>query len=224
LEVEKAMKRTTLSIILIVTFLCSTASATTLYTNETGWYRDGGAFNTTATPLQHAVDNATSGDSVYVWNGSYTESAVDIATASITVEGESKTVTHINSNFGISNNYVTLKNFSCAGDLMLQGDNAVITNTSFRSAWFYTVNNATFSNTELTDETWLDFTTNSFFDNNEFFGVLMNHENTDNTFTYNTFNPSHLSNISLWSISSLTMNNTFSNRWGEKQHIHRHNV
>jgi len=121
LEVEKAMKRTTLSIILIVTFLCSTASATTLYTNETGWYRDGGAFNTTATPLQHAVDNATSGDSVYVWNGSYTESAVDIATDSITVEGESKTVTHINSNFGISNtDYVTLKNFNCAGDVVLQ--------------------------------------------------------------------------------------------------------
>lgn len=41
--------------------------------NETDWWRDGGAFNASSTPIQHAVDNAIAGDSIYVYNGSYTE-------------------------------------------------------------------------------------------------------------------------------------------------------
>jgi hypothetical protein len=214
MEVEKTMKLKILSIILIATFLCSTASATTLYANETGWYHSGGAFNTTATPIQHAVDNATSGDTVYVWNGSYTESVVYIATASITVEGESKTVTNINSDFGISNtDYVTLKNFNCAGSVSLQSgsDHAVITNAFFKSALFMTANNITFSNNELTNgELSLWGVTNSFFDNNEFVGVLLLNSAADNTFTSNTFNPCSLLDIGLRSISSSNINNTFS--------------
>lgn len=211
------MRVRVIALLIVAVMMCGMAHAgTTLYVNETGWYRSGGAFNTTSTPIQHAVDNATAGDTVYVWNGSYTEAGegIDISTASITVEGESKTVTHIDSDFIIVNtDYVTLKNFSCTEDLDLQSgsDNAVITNTSFRSTTFWTVNNATFSNNELTlSDLFLNEVTNSFFDNNEFFGVLMLNSNTDNIFTSNIFNPSP-DNINLKSYDSSNMNNTFSN-------------
>ena len=39
--------------------------------SETGWYRAGGAFNASGMPIQHAIDNATAGDSIYVYSSSY---------------------------------------------------------------------------------------------------------------------------------------------------------
>ena len=41
--------------------------------NETGWWRAGGDFNASNTPIQHAIDNATEGDTVIVHNGTYGE-------------------------------------------------------------------------------------------------------------------------------------------------------
>ncbi len=41
--------------------------------NQTGWWRDGGAFNASGTPIQAAIDSATDGDTICVWNGSYIE-------------------------------------------------------------------------------------------------------------------------------------------------------
>ena len=37
--------------------------------NETGWWRDGGAFNPSNTPIQHAINNATVGDTICVKDG-----------------------------------------------------------------------------------------------------------------------------------------------------------
>ena len=45
--------------------------------NETGWWRDGGAFNSCGTPLQAAIDNATAGALICVTDGTYTEN-VDV--------------------------------------------------------------------------------------------------------------------------------------------------
>jgi hypothetical protein len=45
--------------------------------NETGWWRDGGTFNASNTPIHHAIDNATVGDTICVKNGTYNEN-VDV--------------------------------------------------------------------------------------------------------------------------------------------------
>jgi parallel beta-helix repeat protein len=41
--------------------------------SQTGWWRDGGAFNASGTPIQAAIDSATDGDTICMWNGSYSE-------------------------------------------------------------------------------------------------------------------------------------------------------
>ena len=41
--------------------------------SQTGWWRDGGAFNASGTPIQAAIDSATDGDTICVWNGRYSE-------------------------------------------------------------------------------------------------------------------------------------------------------
>jgi parallel beta-helix repeat protein len=47
----------------------SVASATDIYVNETGWWID--VFNESSTPIQSAVNNATSGDTIIVAVGTY---------------------------------------------------------------------------------------------------------------------------------------------------------
>ena len=58
---------------LISVVVIGTASAADVYVNETGWWNAGGAFNANDTPIQAAVTDAEIGDSIFVWNGSYTE-------------------------------------------------------------------------------------------------------------------------------------------------------
>ena len=62
----------TLVLALLLLF-CGTASATQLYVTETGWWSAGGAFNVDDTPIPAAVNGADVGDTIFVWNGSYTE-------------------------------------------------------------------------------------------------------------------------------------------------------
>jgi len=58
--------------------------------NETGWWRDGGTFNASATPIQDAVDNATGGDTICVKDGLYHEN-VDVSVAHLTIQSENGT-------------------------------------------------------------------------------------------------------------------------------------
>ena len=51
------------------------AAAEQLYVNEDGWWRDGGAFNASTAPIQAAVDAASVGDAIYVYNGPTTKVA-----------------------------------------------------------------------------------------------------------------------------------------------------
>ena len=98
--------------------LCGTASATQLYVNENGWWRDGGAFNTSSTPIQSAVNAAAVGNTIYVYNGSYTEN-VNV-NKRLTLEGEGAdvvTVTAATSStvFEVTANYVNISGFAARG-------------------------------------------------------------------------------------------------------------
>jgi hypothetical protein len=55
--------------------------------NETGWWRDGGTFNPSNTPIQHAIDNATAGDTICVKDGTYNEN-VDVTKSHLTIRSE----------------------------------------------------------------------------------------------------------------------------------------
>ena len=110
-----------------------------LCVNETGWWFDGGDFNSSATPIQSAVDNATLGNAVYVWNGTYNEEI--IVDKSLIIEGQSNNDTFIIGGFNVAENNVTLKNFNISSGLSgsyktgiyLVSDNSNILNNSIHS-------------------------------------------------------------------------------------------
>ncbi|PXF59781.1 MAG: hypothetical protein C4B59_10790 [Candidatus Methanogaster sp.] len=97
------------------------AAAEQLYVNESGWWREACAFNASDAPIQAAVDNATAGDSVIVWNGSYTETVV-VDTAHLTLEGEGAEVVSVSAKrgwdkvFEVTAGYVSISGFKVTGD------------------------------------------------------------------------------------------------------------
>ena len=95
------------------------AAAEQLYVNESGWWRDGGVFNVSETPIQVAVDNATAGGSVFVWNGSYSEN-VDV-NKTLTLDGEGADVVTVTAAdpgdhvFEVKADYVNISGFVVRG-------------------------------------------------------------------------------------------------------------
>ena len=116
------------SIILVFIFIA--ISATTagaihcecgdICVNTSGWWRDGGAFNASSTPIQHAINNATEGETVCVRAGTYIEN-VNV-NKSLTVQSENgsafTTVRALNSNddvFNLTVDYVNISGFTVTG-------------------------------------------------------------------------------------------------------------
>ena len=114
-----------IALTLILVFLANsviTASAVPcncgdICVNTSGWWQAGSAFNASNTPIQHAVDNATKGETVCVKDGMYTEN-VDV-NKRLTIRSEngsaSTTVHAANSsepNFEVIADYVEISGFT----------------------------------------------------------------------------------------------------------------
>jgi len=188
------------------------AAAEQLYVTESGWWRDGGAFNTSSTPIQTAVDNATAGGSVFVWNGSYSEN-VDV-NKTLTLEGEGAdvvTVTAADSGdhvFDVTADYVNISGFAVRGatDYGMAGiylDNANYCNISGNNVYgnSYGIRLSSSSNNTLTNNT-----ANS----NNGYGIYLSYSSDNNTLTNNTAN-SNNDGIYLFDSSDNTLTNNTAN-------------
>ena len=104
---------------LISTVGIGAASATQFYVNETGWWRVDGAFNASGTPIQAAVNAADNGDSIYVYNGSYTENVG--VSKRLMLQGEGADVVIVTAAnigdhvFEVTANWVTISGFTMTG-------------------------------------------------------------------------------------------------------------
>ncbi|MEA1894125.1 MAG: S8 family serine peptidase [Euryarchaeota archaeon] len=89
--------------------------------STSGWWRDGGVFNASETPIQAAVDNATAGETICVKEGSYSDN-VDVATDHLTIQSETRSVSIIvqaanpdDHVFEVVTDYVNISGFSVTG-------------------------------------------------------------------------------------------------------------
>ena len=120
------MKRKCLAIGIILLFVGTSIipaiaqdTEKTLPTSRGNWLYVGGSGPGNYTKIQDAVNNASEGDTVYVYNGTYHE-ALSINVMSLNVVGEGRDVTCINANFTseavvISQSYVSLCGFTIIG-------------------------------------------------------------------------------------------------------------
>ena len=88
--------------------------------NETGWWRAGGDFNASSTPIQHAIDNATAGNTICVKDGTYTEN-VDV-NKRLTIRSENGSASTIvnaadstDHVFEVTTDYVNISGFTVKG-------------------------------------------------------------------------------------------------------------
>jgi hypothetical protein len=115
-------------IILILAFMSISATSVSaipckcgdISVNETGWWRVGGSFNASNTPIQHAVDNVTDGETVCVKDGVYTENVNLNKRLTLNSEnGSSSTMvqaaTPTTSVIIVAANYVNLSGFMVTG-------------------------------------------------------------------------------------------------------------
>jgi len=88
--------------------------------NTSGWWRDGGTFNASNTPIQHAINNVTEGETICVSAGTYVENVK--VNKSLTIRSENgsafTTVQALNSNdhvFNLTADYVNISGFTVTG-------------------------------------------------------------------------------------------------------------
>jgi len=98
------------------TFPCTCGN---ICVNPSGWWRDGGVFNASGTLIQASIDAAAAGETIYVYNGSYTEN-VDV-NKRLTLRGEGVGVVTVSANsssdhvFEVTVNYVNISGFNLTG-------------------------------------------------------------------------------------------------------------
>ncbi|RSD35929.1 MAG: copper-binding protein, partial [Methanohalophilus sp.] len=127
--------------------MVGTAGADTLNVNDTGWWKDGNSFNESSTPIQAAVSNASSGDTILVDSGTYIEN-IEVSTSLLNItSANGASVTHViaadpeNPVFDIKSDSVTINGFNISG---ANGNNGIYASGIY-------LNNANYCN--LTDNT-----------------------------------------------------------------------
>jgi len=117
------VKRLSVPIFVVFVFvLCTSFSAAgaadctcgDICVNTTGWWRAGGTFNASETPIQAAVDFATEGDTVCVKEGSYTENVLVDKKLSLRGEGAVTVNAALSSGhvFNVTADYVNISGFT----------------------------------------------------------------------------------------------------------------
>jgi len=189
-----------------------------IYVNETGWWRDGGTFNASSTPIQDAVNNATSGETICVKDGLYHEN-VDVNTAGLTIQSENGTANCVVSAtnpgdhvFYVTADYVNITGFTVENATethkagIYLGSGTAHCNISSNNATnnYYGLSLSSSSNNTLTNNTG----------SNNNYGIYLHHSS-NNTLTNNIASNNNRG-ISLYSSSNntLTSNNASNNSYG----------
>nr|QNO47029.1 cell surface glycoprotein [Methanosarcinales archaeon ANME-2c ERB4] len=205
----------TVSITTAATISCDSGD---ICVNETGWLRDSGAFNASGSPIHDAVNNASSGDTICVKAGSYSEN-VDIATAHLTLAGAGADVVNVAAAdsgdyvFEVTADYVNIAGFNVAG--ATGSGNAGI---CLNKAYHCNISDNTASGNY--DGIYLDSSSNNTLlkntaSNNEDNGIEL-WSSSNNTLTGNTANSNYCDGIYLDSSSNNTLlKNTASNNEGD---------
>ena len=140
---QKIMNRAIIGALALWLVFSGVAAAEQLYVNEDGWWRDGGAFNESGTPIQAAVDAAGEGDAIYVYNGTYYEGGgVSITKDRITLQGEdvNTTIIHgkwiVNKVVHVTGDYVNVSGLTVTGSasygsgIYVNADNCTISDNN----------------------------------------------------------------------------------------------
>ena len=177
--------------------------------NTTGWWNASGEFNACNTSIQHTIDNATAGNTIYVYNGNYIEN-VNIGTSHLTLRGEGMDVVTVTNStadshvFNVIADYVNISGFNVTGATGLEmagiylsgGQHCNISNNTASGN-----NNGIYLNSSSNYNTL----TNNTVSNNDY-GILLK-SSSNNTLTNNTAS----NNIYGISLSTLSNNNILTN-------------
>ena len=211
------------------------AAAEQLHVNESGWWREGGAFNASTAPIQAAVDAAGEGDAIFVYNGTYYEDdGVSISKDRLTLQGEDANTTTIHGKWTaeevvqVTGDYVNVSGFTVTGSALygygiyVNADYCTISD-NIASLNFYGIQLSSSSNNNLRNNTansnncngiWLYSSSNCTLENNtassNSYGIWLDHSSNctleNNTVSSNSYG--------IWLCSSSNnnlTNNTASN-------------
>src|SRR5659263_421038 len=199
--------------------IVASAATPDIYVNQTGWWRADGAFNASDPQIQAAIDNATAGETIYVYNGSYTDN-VDV-NRQVTLQGEGADVVNVTAAlasghvFNVTVSYVNISGFKVTGATGFNNagiylgsgvDHANISDNNASNNYYAIYLNSS-SNNSLTNNS-----ANS--NNND--GIKLNSLSNNNTLTNNTAILNHDTGISLISSSN---NNTLTNNTANSNNI-----
>jgi uncharacterized repeat protein (TIGR01451 family) len=166
--------------------------------NETGWWYNGGAFIASNTPIQHAIDNATAGDTICVKDGTYNDN--------VNVKSSNDPV------FEITADYVNISGFTATGSTAHATDYTAGILGSDMDHCNISGNNCSNNNFGI----WLDFSSNNMLtgntaNSNNGNGIWLCDSNNYNTLTSNTASNNYYGLVLQSHSSNTASNNNSSN-------------
>src|SRR5659263_16149 len=206
--------------------IVASAATPDIYVNQTGWWRADGAFNASDPQIQAAIDNATAGETIYVYNGSYTDN-VDV-NRQVTLQGEGADVVNVTAAlasghvFNVTVSYVNISGFKVTGATGFNNagiylgsgvDHANISDNNASNNYYAIYLNSSSNNNTLTNNTA----------NLNIYGIFLNSASNNNTLTNNTANSNSNRGIYLSSASNNTIYNNYfnntNNAWDDGSNV-----